>query len=72
MKKVKRSDAIHLDEKTVRYWFSIVMKVNNDFELDEEETEMLGMGLKLLDEKNVKGELRPLVIRAKKYFEENS
>ena len=71
MRKEKIMGSINLDEKLVKYWISLVMKVNNGFELDEKEMKLLGVGLELFNEKNASGEIKAYVRNAKEYFEKN-
>ena len=70
MKEMKKENWI-LNEKDVREWINLVMKVSNGYELDEKELEKLGNGLLIFDAGKMPEDIRVMVKFAKSYFEIN-
>ena len=60
-----------LNEKEIREWIGIVMKVNNGYELDENELEKLGNGLIIFDSSKVPEDIKVMVKNAERYFKLN-
>ena len=61
-----------LNEKDLRDWIGLVLKVNNGYELDEQELEKLGNGLMIFDFNKMPQDIKALVKNAEKYFEINN
>ena len=70
MKEMKKEYWI-LNEKDVREWIGLVMKVSNGYELDEKELERLGNGLLIFDAGKMPEDIKAKVKYAKAYFEIN-
>ena len=60
-----------LGEPEIKKWFGLVLKVNNGYELDHKELEMLGLGLLALNNEQMPENIRALIENAQKYFDEN-
>mgnify|MGYP001611418785 CR=1 FL=1 len=66
-----KSKNIQLNKRNIRSWMELVVKVNNGFELDGKETALLGLGLFAVNKQQTPDELKPLIEKAEKYFQEN-
>ena len=60
-----------LKKDDIKYWITLVLKVSNGFELDEKEMEVLGLGLSAIKNEQMPNNLKSLVRKAEKYYEEN-
>ncbi len=61
-----------LNEKEARDWLSLVMKINQGFELDERETERLGQGFTIFELRNVPEDIKNSIKKAENYYKINS
>ena len=60
-----------LNEKEAREWIELVLKVNNGYELDEQELEKLGNGLIIFDSSKMPEDIQVMVKNAERYFKIN-
>ena len=60
-----------LNEKEAREWIELVLKVNNGYELDEQELEKLGNGLIIFDSSKMPEDIKVMVKNAERYFKIN-
>ena len=60
-----------LTVREVRNWFDLMIKINDGYELDDNEIQLLGLGLIALDNERVPDKIKPLVENAWKYYEVN-
>ena len=68
----KPKDYKLLNEGQVRDWISLIMKINQGFELDERETERLGQGFTIFELRNVPEDIKNSIKKAENYYKINS